>query len=412
MSDLPILDELRGDLLAAMHAAEAPSRSRLRSLRPILLAALLVVLLAATAAATTYYILRASPIAPFKPTDTTPEQRVAPGTSRVLDLRSPDPGGAAPPWALRLARSQTGLLCGTVGQVDGDEFGIVGLDGRFRALPEPNADACGEPDADGLALLGTRVFDSDNDAEVRTVVNGAGGPKLERATIAVRGGAPEPLELGPEGGFLRAYTGFPEDLQPVVTLHFAGGRTRRHALATSPFVVPDPLGGPAWKIEASVGGGPERVERHHGRTYRLPVYSCMQFSTARYRERTSAMSPALCGRDRHPVDGPDRTLYYGARRLDGGRRVPSDILAGRWNRHEPRTAIWGNAGRDTVSELVITGPDGLRRTVRPIITGAFLVVLDPQVDPATLHVEVRFKDGRLLRTGPDHGLVDRRKVVR
>jgi hypothetical protein len=177
-------------------------------------------------------------------------------------------------------------------------------------------------------------------------------------------------------------------------------------------VVADPLGGPAWKIEASVGEGPQRVQRYHGRAYELPVYSCMQFTTARYRASTSAMSPALCGRDRHPVGGPDRTLYYGARRLEGDSRVPRDIRAGRWTRHEPRTALWGNAGRDTVSELVITGPHGLRRTVRPIITGAILVVLDPKVDPATLRVEVRFKDGRVLHTGSDHGLVDWRKVGR
>src|SRR4051794_39212514 len=223
MNDLPILDELRGDLLAAMRAAEAPHRPRLRALRPVLLAVLLIVLLAATAAAATYYVLRASPIAPFKPTDTTPEQRVTAGTSRVLDLRSPDPAGRTPPWALRLARSQTGLLCGTVGQVQGDEFGIVGLDGRFRALPEPNADACGAPDADGLALVGTRVFDADDDKDVRTVVSGVAGERLERATIAVRGGAPKTVAVGPEGAFLRVYAGFPEDLQPVVTLRFGGG---------------------------------------------------------------------------------------------------------------------------------------------------------------------------------------------
>ena len=407
MSDLPILDELQVDLIAGMRAAEARNRPRLRSLRPVLVAALLITLLAATAAAATYYVLRASPIAPFKPSDSTPEQRVAPGTSRVLPLRAPDPAAGTPPWALRLARSQTGLLCGTVGQVDGDEFGIVGLDGRFRTLPEPNADSCGEPDAHGLALLGTRVFDAPHDADVRTVVNGAGGPDLERVTIAVRGGAPEPVEHGAEGAFLRAYAGFPEDLQPVITLHFAGGSTRRYALATSPFVVPDPLGGPAWKITASVGGGPVRVRHDAGRVYRLPVYSCVQFATARYRETgDNATSPALCGHARYDVGRPARTLYYGARRLEGRRRRARDIHAGAWNGHEPRTALWGEAGRDTVRELIVTGPNGLRRTVRPAVNGAFLVVLDPSIDPGALRVEVRFRDGRVLRTGPDHALVD------
>jgi hypothetical protein len=390
MSDLPILDELRDDLLAAMRAAETPAkRPRVRSLRPVLVAALLALALAATAAAATYYVLRASPIAPFKPTDTTPEQRVAPGTSRVLDLRAADPAAGVAPWALRLARSQTGLLCGTVGQVDGDQFGIVGLDRRFRALPEPNADACGQPDADGLALLGTRVFDADREKDVRTVVYGAAGPELERVTIAVRGGRAESLEPGPEGAFVRAYAGFPEDLQPVVSLRYADGQTRRLAIARGKFVVPDPLGGNAWQISAFAEGQAPGDNR--------PKPSCTQFASARYREGTHARSPGLCGFG---------DVYYGARRLHGRRRLTRDIYEGAWNRHDPRTALWGGTAAGAVRDLVVTGPNGLRRTLRPMPNGAFLLVLDPKVDPASLAVEVHFRDGRILRTGPDHGLVD------
>ena len=87
----------------------------------------------------------ASPIAPFAPSDVTPEQRVAPGTSAVCTLRAADPERGQPAWTLRLARSDTGLECSTVGQVHDGAFGLVGLDGAFRALPEANADACGEP---------------------------------------------------------------------------------------------------------------------------------------------------------------------------------------------------------------------------------------------------------------------------
>jgi hypothetical protein len=407
VSDLPILDELRGDLLAAMRAAEPRRRPVPRPLRSLLLAALAFLLLAATAAAATFYILRSSPIAPFAARDTVPEQRVEPGSSRVLDLRSDDPDAANPPWALRIARSQTGLLCGTVGQAHGGEFGIVGLDGRFRVLPEANADACGLEVAGEPALLGTRVFDADDVADVRTVVNGLAGTRLERVTIAVRGGRAETVEHSPEGAFLRAFAGFPEDLQPVVTLRFAGGRTRRIALADSPFVVPDPLGGRAWKVEVSSFGGDVRVERRRGRRVRLPRHSCVRFYTARYREATSAQSPMLCGHSRYGVGGPDRTLFYGARRLSGGRRrFTRGIMQGNWNGHASRTALWGAAGHDTVREIVVTGPAGLRRTARPEINGAFLVVLDPRVDPAALRVEIRYRDGRVLRTGPEHDLVD------
>src|SRR4029079_17552617 len=96
----------------------------------------------------------ASPIAPFARSDTTPEHRVAPATSVVSTLRAADPESGLPAWTLRLARSETGPQCSTVGQVHEGAFGLVGLDGAFRTLPEANADACGDPGT----LFGTRVF--------------------------------------------------------------------------------------------------------------------------------------------------------------------------------------------------------------------------------------------------------------
>jgi hypothetical protein len=229
VSDLPILDELRGDLIVAMHAAEAPAPRRLRSLRPLAVAAIALALLAATAGAATYYVLRASPIAPFKPTDTTPAQRVAPGTTHVLELRAADPSSGAPPWALRLARSQTGLVCATVGQVEAGAFGIVGLDGRFRALPEANTDTCSAPNGDGLALLGARVFDADDPGDVRTVVYGVAGQDLEAASVAVRGAGRRQLEIGPDGSFLWALRGQPGVVD--ARLRYASGRTRAYPLS-------------------------------------------------------------------------------------------------------------------------------------------------------------------------------------
>ena len=117
MSDLPILDELGAELTAAFHRAEAGAAPRRRRpVRSLALAGALLVLLAATAGAATYYALRASTIAPFSAADVEPSQRVAPGTSRLLGLRAADPASGEPPWALRVARSQAGLVCGTVGQ--------------------------------------------------------------------------------------------------------------------------------------------------------------------------------------------------------------------------------------------------------------------------------------------------------
>src|ERR1700710_799106 len=96
----------------------------------------------------------ASPITPYAATDLTPEQRVVPGTSTVAAVRASDPQGGRLKWTLRISRSETGLQCSTVGQLQGSAFGLVGLDGAFRALPEANADACGEPGT----LIGARVF--------------------------------------------------------------------------------------------------------------------------------------------------------------------------------------------------------------------------------------------------------------
>jgi hypothetical protein len=128
--------------------------------------------------------LGAALIAPVAPADTTPEQRVAPATSAVTTLRAADPERGQPAWTLRLARSQTGLQCSTVGQVRDGEFGLVGLDGAFRALPEANVDACGEPGA----LLGERVFAARRVSTVGTVVSGVAGAGNARDTVAVAAG--------------------------------------------------------------------------------------------------------------------------------------------------------------------------------------------------------------------------------
>ena len=79
--------------------------------------------------------------------DVTPEQRVAPGTSRIEPLRAADPDRDALPWTIRVSRSETGLQCSAIGQLKDETFGLVGLDGEFRALPEGNADACGTRNA-------------------------------------------------------------------------------------------------------------------------------------------------------------------------------------------------------------------------------------------------------------------------
>jgi len=397
VSDLPILDELGADLQAAFRD---PRGVRGRPLRSLVLAAVLLVLLAASAGAATYYVLRASPIAPLKPSDVESQQQVARGTSRVLALRASDPVRGEPPWGLRIARSKTGLTCGTVGQIVNGEFGIVGLDGRFRVVPEPNADACSIAGADGMTLLGLRVFDADKAAKVRTLLNGLANPQLRRVQVSLGGGDPRTIPHDRSGAFVIALRGYPEDLQPVVTLTFAGGRAKRLALATSDNVIPDPLGGGAWRTEVGGFGCPIR----HGKpAANCHPPTCVTFSTARA-GKASAGSPGLCGKSDDSPGHVSRALFYGARRLSGKRRLMSSPFSGRWNGHAPRTALWGLAPT-SVASIEITGPSGLRRVARPALNRAFLVVLDPTVNPEALRVAIHYRDGRVIHTGPDHHLV-------
>ena len=375
-------DQLERDLVDAARRRRAPQRPR----RPaLLLAAALTLLVGGSAGAATYYVMRASPIAPFAPEDTTLEQTVAAGTSRVLELRAADPQRGLLPWTLRLARSRTGLLCGTVGQADGDAFGLVGLDGAFREIPEANADACGEDVQGDATLLGLRTFDARRPAGVRTVLNGVAGD-LAEVRVATRGSRPRRVPHSAEGGFLVALRGYPEDLQPRVTLRLRDGRTRTHAFAVDPFVIPDPLGERAWRLESFV------VSRPPPFPARLPA--CVTFATARaVKGEPAARAPAVCGLEPARRGVPDRTLYFTTRRLSG---------AGAWNGHPARTAVYGNAR--VARSLLISAP-GVRRTVRPTVNGSFLVVLPPEVDPARVRVEVRYRDGRRRAFGPTTGTV-------
>ncbi len=340
-----------------------------------------------TAAAATYLALRGSSIAPFAADSTTPEQRVEPGTSRVLALQAADPARGVPSWVLRVSRSAAGLQCSTVGQLEGGAFGIVGLDGRFRELPEANADACGEN------LLGTRVFSARNDKDVRTVVYGVAGAGLQRVSVAVAGGAPRTLRHTPEGGFLAVLRGYPEDVQPAVTLR-RDGATKRYAFADGGFVVPDPLGGRAWKLEAFGFGTPRGKPRPAKQT------GCINFITARaVPGKANVSSPPVCGLEPARPGVATDTLFFTTRRLSGDRRSGrGSFLQGDWNHHAPRTAVWGSARGHR--RIVVRAP-GITRELAPKLNGGFLVLFAPSVDPASVTVEV---DGK--RYGSTFGTVD------
>jgi hypothetical protein len=340
-----------------------------------------------TAAAATYLALRSSSIAPFAADSTTPEQRVEPGTSRVLSITAADPAHGVPPWALRVSRSAAGLQCSTVGQLAGGAFGLVGLDGRFRELPEANADACGED------LLGTRVFSARRTKDVRTVVYGVAGPKLQSVTVAVAGAKPRTLRHTPEGGFLAVLRGYPEDVQPVVTLK-RDGKAKRYAFADGGFVVPDPVGGRAWKLQAFGFGTPRGKRRPARQT------TCMSFTTARaVPGEPNVSSPPVCGLEAARPGVATGTLFFAARRLSGDRRPGrGGFMRGDWNRHPARTAVWGSARGH---HRIVVRAAGETREVAPRLNGGFLVLFPASVDPGAVTVEV---DGK--QYGSTFGTVD------
>jgi hypothetical protein len=344
-----------------------PARPRLRTL---VLAAALLLAVAGTAAAGTLLALRGSVIPGPAERDAGPQQTPAPGTSRVEPLRATDPGGGAP-WALRVSRSRTGLVCGTVGQARGAQFGLVGLDGRFRALGDSAVDGCGHP-----PLIGARVFDARHPAGVRTVVNGVAGTGLRAVTVIAAGRRRTP-RIGPDGSFLLALRGYPEDIAIDVRLTFAGGRTVLHSFGRSPFVVRDPGGEPAWKLNSFVYDGDPR--------------HCTSFTTARQSGRNLAGSPAACGMLGDPRR--ERGYYFAVRRIH-----PAHSQA--------RTAVWGEVG-DDVRRVELMGPGGWR-VLRLAPSRAFLALFRPSVDPHSLRVRVTLRDGTVHTHRGDTHLARRR----
>ncbi len=336
--------------------------------------------------------LGAALIAPVAPTDTTPEQRVAPASSAVTTLRAADPESGQPAWTLRLARSETGLQCSTVGQVSDDAFGLEGLDGTFRVLPEPNVDACGEPGT----LLGARVFAARQVENVRTVVYGVAGAGVTRVSIAVAGGRTQVVPHTAEGAFVAVLRGYPEDAQPSVTIARADGSERTQSFAAKHgFVVADPYGGRAWKLEAFGFGGSRAAKLQR---------TCVLFATARsVPGDANVSSTPVCGLEPARRGVKHRALYFATRRLSGA--GPSrNYLAGNWNHHPARVAVWGIA-RDAKRITVIAG--SLRVRTAPRLNGGFLVFLPPSTRAASVHVVI---DGK--RYGSSFGTVTPPKQAR
>jgi hypothetical protein len=119
-----------------------PRRRRFARRGSLALALALAILsVAAVAYATTLFIQTGSPIRPSGPLNPLVGEGVpAPGASRLLSLRVPDPEGGLP-WGMRIVRTTRGEVCEQIGRVDGGQLGELGIDGvfhndgRFHPLP-------------------------------------------------------------------------------------------------------------------------------------------------------------------------------------------------------------------------------------------------------------------------------------
>jgi hypothetical protein len=388
--DLPILADL-GDQLDAAFARRTHSRRATRSAgwpaalrgrrptRPLVVAVMLLVLLAATAAAATLLVLRGSVIP--APRDVPPEQTPAPGSGHVSDLRVADPQPGIPPWTLRIARSETGLICSTVGQVVDGQFGLVGLDNRFRVFDEGVSDSCGTRRDNAASLIGARVFDAANRRDVRTVVSGVAGGSLARVQLSLATGRRVDVPVAAGGVFVSVLRGYPEDIGVTARLVFKDGHTEVHGFGVSPFVVPDPAGGPAWQVRAGAASGDART--------------CVSFSQVRV-AANGARSPSACGllgSGRH-----QHGWFFAVQRITPGTGGPPfDPVHNRgdWGDHPPRTAVLGAVGSDVRSIAVRLGNGRpQQRGVRPV--RFFLVMFGPHANPRRVTVTIRLRNGRTV----------------
>jgi hypothetical protein len=393
--DVPILAELGHSLDAAFTRAPqmratrwGPTPTGVRTTRSLALAVLVLVLLAATAAAATLLVLRGSVIPSPAARDVQPAMRPIAGTQQLLGLRAADPVGGAP-WGIRTARSQTGLVCSSVGRVVGGRIGVIGFDGRFRDLPVGVLDSCGQEHADAAALMGARVFDAKRRADVRTVLYGVAGANLRSAT-ALTPGARRSLRIGPGGAFLTVLAGYPEDSALRVILRFADGKRQVKDIGRDPFVQADPEHGPAWRVSGGI------VESYSG--------LCVSFAPARYASHSPRSAPA-CGRTKGPRDGTQRDAYFFAiRRFSPHDHGRAGLMAWNWRDFPARTAAWGSVSPDRVRAVIVHAP-GADRVTRPSLGGTFLAVFGPNIRPGQLSVELVLRTGRHLVFHSSTGLI-------
>jgi hypothetical protein len=376
-----VLDQLQAELDRAARRRFSAGRRGWLTSRPLSVAAvLLAVLVLAAAAAAAILIPSGGSLPAPHAQDLLSNGVPLPATARLAGLDAPDPEAGQPPWDMRLSRTEMGETCTAVGQVVGAQFGIVGLDHVFRALPLGGVEACGFDTVHGPLLAGARVFVGRDEEQTRTVVNGVAGAGARSVTAYGPEGARR-LSLGPDGSFITVYRGYLEEVRPRIVVVSRSGSRRTIAFAqSSVFEVADPQAGAPWAI----GGG---------RDLNLGAYpdedcaqATRQLDHANPDLDDSPLTPSVCGRlGQNP-------LFVAMRRFVPGSGEGSGYP---WGENPARTIVYGMAA-PRVASLRLSGAGSPRALTIDRREGVFLAVLDGHVDPRGLTLSAKLRDGATI----------------
>jgi hypothetical protein len=382
------LDRVAATMLREHHR----SRSALRRapVRRLSIAAICValLLLAAAAAAAVLLIQQGSPLPAPHPQDLRSSGIPLPGSAHLAGLDAPDPESSQPPWDLRLSRTRSGETCTAVGQVLDGRFGIVGLDHVFRALPLGSVDSCGNDSGVGPVLVGAKSFVGRTPREARTVVSGVAGGGARSVTVEA-GGTRRLLKLGARGSFITVFAGEAEEVRPRVVIVTRDGHSHTIALEQSgAFETPDPEGGATWAASTEADLEPQA----------FPDEDCVQVtrqpSQTEPSHVTLPLTPEICGRL------STSPLFVQMRRFVPG----EDATPFPWGDSPSRTIVYGVAA-PRVESLELAG-DGAARTLEiDRRGGAFMAVLDGHVDPRSLTLTAKLRDGAILSFRHPTGLL-------
>jgi hypothetical protein len=383
---LAVLEALGGEF----RRLGEPSRPRRGLTRRTLLLTLVLVLLLAGVAAAAILITQGAPLPAPNPVDLQASGVPVPSTARLAGLDAPDPDPGEPPWDIRLSRTRAGETCTAVGQVLNGQFGIVGLDHVFRALPLGGVDACGVNAPDGPVLAGARVFVGGSSQAARTVVNGVAGAGARSVTVYGPGGA-RTLPLGPQGSFITVYAGYVEEVRPRVVVVSRDGFSHTIAFAqSSAFEVADPDGGSPWEVSGEADLAPGAY----------PDENCAQASQELGRSDPSRfqapLTPQVCGRL------GSRPLFVLIRRFVPGSGEHTGFP---WGNSPARTLVYG-AAAPRVASLTLSGAGAPRPVPIDPHGGVFIAVLDGHVDPRSLTLTAYLRNGRTIRYRHSTGLLE------